>query len=855
MGGGTNLDVSGIVGKLMAVEQKPLTALNVKENSAQAKISAFGKVKGALSTFQGSLQGLSNPSKFQANTATSSNPSVLTATAMTSASVGNHSIDVLNLAQAQRLATAGFSSTSSPIGSGTITFDFGSVAADGQFNTQAGKFRSTAFTDAKITQGVTPTTEGATILSTEAATLIPSADATGSIPSGMLTINGVEVGKIKLLDSDSPIHRAQNIAEAFDDAYVESGGNADTFTAKDGKIIIKSEDGGKSIKFGITDTAKDSTEAATKLATLMKQTGLSASQLGAPAYGNSSVEVESTAGMSVGDSIASESFPPGTTITKILDATHFETSAAIKSSQDGDKVELTVSSVSSSKSIAIDSSNNSLEGIRDAINAGKIGVTANIINDGGDEPNRLVLSSDEVGAKNNMRISVKGDTALSTLLTHDPAGTQKLSEIAAGKDASLMIDGIPVSKPSNLINDAIQGVTLTLLSPGKSTTLKIGRDTAAVKTSVEDFVKSYNEFKKTITDLTAYNEATKKGAPLQGDSAMRSLDSQVDSILNTPLGTPAGSFTTLSQIGISRQVDGSLALDSTKFNDALETKFNDVAGLFAAIGKTTDTLVNYKTTSADTLPGNYSISVLQQATQGGITGNQNLDLGLTTIDQGSSIKASIDGRSASVALTAGTYSGTELATMLQEAINNTSTFTSAGKGVTASIDQNGNLRILSNSYGDTSSFSLDDGAGTSITDLLGSSAKKSTGQNVSGTINGKAATGKGQLLTSDEGDSKGLQIQVTGGPLGTRGSVNYTKGYAHKLSDYVNSAMGNTGVLTGRMNGLSASIKSLSKERDTINARLSTVEQRYRQQYTKLDASLSGMKETSSYLAQQLSKM
>jgi flagellar hook-associated protein 2 len=62
-------------------------------------------------------------------------------------------------------------------------------------------------------------------------------------------------------------------------------------------------------------------------------------------------------------------------------------------------------------------------------------------------------------------------------------------------------------------------------------------------------------------------------------------------------------------------------------------------------------------------------------------------------------------------------------------------------------------------------------------------------------------------------------------------------------------------VLTGRMNGLSASIKSLSKERDTINARLSTVEQRYRQQYTKLDASLSGMKETSSYLAQQLSKM
>ncbi|MFA5825156.1 MAG: flagellar cap protein FliD N-terminal domain-containing protein, partial [Gallionellaceae bacterium] len=61
---GTNIDVNGIVGKLMAVEQKPLTALNSKEAGAQSKISAFGQVKSALSAFQTALQGLSSANKF-----------------------------------------------------------------------------------------------------------------------------------------------------------------------------------------------------------------------------------------------------------------------------------------------------------------------------------------------------------------------------------------------------------------------------------------------------------------------------------------------------------------------------------------------------------------------------------------------------------------------------------------------------------------------------------------------------------------------------------------------------------------------------------------------------------------------
>jgi flagellar hook-associated protein 2 len=377
---------------------------------------------------------------------------------------------------------------------------------------------------------------------------------------------------------------------------------------------------------------------------------------------------------------------------------------------------------------------------------------------------------------------------------------------------------------------------------------------ASVKTSVEEFVKSYNELKKVIIDLTAYNAATKKGAALQGDSAMRSLDSQIESILSSPLSTPAGSLTTLSQIGVSKQANGSLAIDSTKLNTALSTQFDEVAGLFAAIGKSTDSMVNFKANLPTTVPGNYAVSVASLGAQGSTVGNKNLNYGSTTIDKDVTLKATVDGISATVPLASGVYSATQLAAMLQSAINGANAFATLGKSVSTTVDTNGALHINSNTYGATSKVSLENSAGVQVSDFMGS-ATNTSGTDVSGMIDGSPATGSGQLLTSNTGNSAGLQVQIAGGPIGERGTVNYTQGYAHKLNDYVNLALSNNGVLTGRINGLGTSVRGLSKERDTINSRLVTVEDRYRRQYTKLDAALGKMNETSTYLSQQLSKL
>ena len=124
---GSGLDVTGLVNSLMNAESVPLTTLNKQKASNQAKISAFGTVKSNLAQFQTSLKTLSDPLQLQSLKATSSDTSILTATSSTGASVGSYDVDVWQLAQNQKLAADGQSDLYASIGTGVISFDFGTI--------------------------------------------------------------------------------------------------------------------------------------------------------------------------------------------------------------------------------------------------------------------------------------------------------------------------------------------------------------------------------------------------------------------------------------------------------------------------------------------------------------------------------------------------------------------------------------------------------------------------------------------------------------------------------------------------------------------------------------------------------
>lgn len=241
-----------------------------------------------------------------------------------------------------------------------------------------------------------------------------------------------------------------------------------------------------------------------------------------------------------------------------------------------------------SKTVTIDGAS-SLADIRDAINKADIGVTAAIINDGSGTPYRLALTQQSTGEASAMKISVAGSDPdgsplLKDLLTHDPMDpTHAMKETATATNAKFSIDGIAVSKPTNTVSDVLTGVTLNLMkeNPGTTTSLTVARDTAAVSTAVNSFVKAFNDISQTLRDAMAYNATTKSGAILNGEASVRAIQTQVRSVLSTPISGATGGLTVLSQIGVAMQKDGTLAVDSTKLNTALTNNFDGFAGLFA----------------------------------------------------------------------------------------------------------------------------------------------------------------------------------------------------------------------------------------------------------------------------------
>jgi flagellar hook-associated protein 2 len=237
---------------------------------------------------------------------------------------------------------------------------------------------------------------------------------------------------------------------------------------------------------------------------------------------------------------------------------------------------------SGTASIIIDSSNNTLEGIRDAVNAAALGVTATIVNDGSGTPFRLALSSTNSGVSNSFKITTSGgDGSIDSLLGYDPAGTQNLTQTLAAQNADLTVNGIAITSASNNVSEAIQGVTLSLKSITTTpANLTVERDTAAISTAATSFVDAYNALASQIKSRSAYGSSTSSGGSLAGDGTLRLMQEQLRGIFNTP--ATGGTLTSLAQVGIAFQKDGSLKLDSSKLNSAISANFSDVTNLFSS---------------------------------------------------------------------------------------------------------------------------------------------------------------------------------------------------------------------------------------------------------------------------------
>ncbi|MBL8481798.1 MAG: flagellar filament capping protein FliD [Rhodocyclaceae bacterium] len=375
---GSGLDINGLVTQLMSLERRPITVLATREAGVQAKISAYGSVKGAFSQLKTAASALQLTATFAGRRASIADSTVAGVGATTSAVPGSYSLEITQLAQAQKLVSGNFSGSTATVGTGTLQIDFGTYSAG-------------------------------------------------------------------------------------------------SFTAN-------------SAKSGLT--------------------------------------------------------------------------------------------------LTIDSNNNTLAGIRDAINGAKAGVTASIVNDG--SSSRLLLTSDDTGAKNALRVTTTDDDGNNTdaaglsQLVYDAStgGTTRLTEQLAARDAQFKLDNLSITRSSNTVTDLIDGVTVNLFktNSGSPTTLTVSRDNGSTVSAVQAFVKAYNDTITTVKNLSAYNADTKQAALLQGEGTMLSLQQNLSS---TALREIGGS-STLSSIGIALQKDGTLQVDSSKLDQAITS--GAAAALFRGNG-------------------------------------------------------------------------------------------------------------------------------------------------------------------------------------------------------------------------------------------------------------------------------
>lgn len=308
----------------------------------------------------------------------------------------------------------------------------------------------------------------------------------------------------------------------------------------------------------------------------------------------------------------------------------------------------------------------------------------------------------------------------------------------------------------------------------------------------------------------------------------------------------------MSQVGITFNRDGSLAVDSAKMQSALTSDPLGVAGLFASAGKPTDSLINYVSSTSKTQAGTYAVSVSQLATQGSFAGTSAAGLTITA-GVNDTLSVSVNGVSASVTLAAKTYAtAADLALELQSKINGATSIASAGASV--SVTQTGGvLTLTSNRYGSDSSVYL---TGSATTNLLGASPLTTAGLDVGGTINGVSAAGSGQYLLGATADkSEGLKLLISGGAIGNRGTVSLSQGYAYRLNSLLSDMTGSSGPFASATDGINRSIKDIGTKRDVLNRRLTLIEANYRKQFTALDTLVSNMNQTSTYLTQQLAKL
>ena len=525
----------------------------------------------------------------------------------------------------------------------------------------------------------------------------------------------------------------------------------------------------------------------------------------------------------------------------------------------------------SATEITIDTSNNTVDGLVNAINTQSDDVSASIVYDQGNSAHRILLTSKYTGEANEINVTNNLITPTGSEVLPDFSGAAIQDATNAQLQLGSGAGAIVAEYDSNVIDGLIDNVTLNLESAdaSKDINLKVTRDTESAKIAIEGFVENYNSMIQYIDDQTAFNTSTNTASPLLGNRTVSTLKTTLSSMVTESVPGLSSSVNRFSQLGIDIDNGGKLIINSSELESALQGNTDgieptDIQRVFGMSGVSDNSGVSFLlgSTRTQASTSSYQVDILQSAERGSVTATSVLDASLVIDSSNNQIQLSIDSlETDTITLASGTYTQEELASHLQSRINGIDTRDFDDVDVSL---ESGFLEITSQRYGRSSEISAISGTASSILGFDGT--ETGVGQDVAGSfiVDGvvETATGTGRVLIgdSDNDNTADLQVRVTltSGQVsgGVEANLNVSRGISSSLDKYFGELLDTSvGTIKTAEDNFTLRIESLDASIARVNSISESKTEDLIAQFTALERVLSDLQGTSSFLTSQLASL
>lgn len=577
MGAGSGVDVTSLAQSLVNAEKIPKeNEINNKISKNDARVSGYSAVMFMMTELNKAFTAIKDRNSFNSLSATNSNTSAFDVIPGATAASGHHDIEITRLAKAQRTVSGGVASATASLNGGkamSLSIKVGDSSAVARaVSTRQGATAATesaAVTFQDLAVGEQVTVGGLTYTATQSTT---AADVAAAFANASSTpANGTFSGSLSGFTVATTANAGTLVftsatanANVTDLTVSSTAATAPTMVISQGAtavterttVTFKDMLPGESITVGgLKYTATIATTAA-QLATAFSGLQAGATTPTNPLTGTFTGTLSGfNAGVS--DGSGTLAFTSTTTNSDVTDLPIFGTSADISLADGKDTP----------------------QGIVDAINASKVGVTAQLVNtgDGTATPYQIILSG-PVGLTGAFSINTTYGAGSGTPGLTFPSNSANQT----ATDALVKVDGINYTRSSNSLTDVVPGVTLNL----KTTTLSaasvdLTRDNTAIKDKINALVTAYNDADNILTEVANPKSTLDTyGATLVGDSTVRSLRQQLRAMVSGLSSTPGDTVKSMAQMGINIDQKGVMSLDATKLDTVLNDNYSDVVKSF-----------------------------------------------------------------------------------------------------------------------------------------------------------------------------------------------------------------------------------------------------------------------------------